>query len=153
MVGIATIISFVYIVFLRYCSGIFTWIIILFYHVLLAGLAYTFYNNESGKVSSYGSSITEKESKNISYVFIALFAITFILTCVMYKRIKLAIAIIKTASSFIGDVKSSLFIPILILFLTIIALIIFAIGLVYNYAIIPTEITTSKYGTIHITMT
>ena len=48
MVGIATIISFVYIVFLRYCSGIFTWIIILFYHVLLAGLAYTFYNNESG---------------------------------------------------------------------------------------------------------
>lgn len=56
------------------------------------------------------------------------------MTLCFYKRIKLAIAIVKTAASFIGDVKSALFIPIFTFILTIIDLGIYGLGFMYIYA-------------------
>lgn len=40
-------------------------------------------------------------------------ALLFLYTCCMYKRIRLAIAVIKTTAVFINDVKSIYFVPIL----------------------------------------
>ena len=45
---VSIVITFCYLVFLRYCSGVITWAIIIFYHLCLAGIAVTFYNESNG---------------------------------------------------------------------------------------------------------
>jgi len=67
----------------------------------------------------------------------------------MYKRIKLAIAIVKTGASFVGDVKATLFVPPIIIVFVCVDIAIYAIGFIYNYSVIPTDSSmkfTNDYG-------
>jgi hypothetical protein len=81
--------------------------------------------------------------------------VTIVFVMCMYKRIKLAIAIVKTGASFVGDVKSTLFVPPIIIVFVCADIAIYAIGFIYNYSIIPTESSmkyTNDYGILMITL-
>jgi hypothetical protein len=52
----------------------------------------------------------------------------------MFKRIKLAIAIVKTAASFVGDVKTALLVPFIVLVLIVVDIFLYGAGFIYVYA-------------------
>jgi len=64
--------------------------------------------NEDGVSDS-----VKTENTNIFYLFLGIFGVCFLIFLCMYKRIKLAIGIIKTAALFTKEVKSALVIPFL----------------------------------------
>jgi hypothetical protein len=47
-IGVAVVLSFIYLVFLRYFTGIFTWFMLLGYCAKLALLGYLFFSNYTG---------------------------------------------------------------------------------------------------------
>lgn len=58
--------------------------------------------------------MTPETRKNISYVLMGLFGVFLVIFCCLYSRIKLGIAILKTAASYIGQVWTSVLVPVLI---------------------------------------
>lgn len=60
---VSVIVTFIYLIFLRYCSGVITWAIIFAYHIVLAATALFFYQDSEGKLdasesTSYTNSMT-----------------------------------------------------------------------------------------------
>ena len=47
-IGVAVVLSFLYLIFLRLFTGVFTWLIILGYIAAFADIGYLFYSNYSG---------------------------------------------------------------------------------------------------------
>lgn len=47
-IGVAVVLSFIYLIFLRLFAGVFTWLIILGYIAAFAVIGYLFYSNYSG---------------------------------------------------------------------------------------------------------
>lgn len=102
-------------ILMRYFAGLLTWIAIILYFVLLALLGYYFYTKARDQAAEPNA--TEKDLENarnnryISYVIFGVLIGSFIVFLCQYENIKLAIAIIKSAASFTGDVKSVFFVP------------------------------------------
>jgi len=61
---VSVIVTFIYLIFLRYCSGVITWTIIFAYHIVLAVTAYFFYSDSKGELTttegSYTNSMTSE---------------------------------------------------------------------------------------------
>ena len=49
---VSVIVTFIYLIFLRYCSGVITWTIIFAYHIVLAATAYFFYSDSKGELTT-----------------------------------------------------------------------------------------------------
>lgn len=69
----------------------------------------------------------------------------------MYKRIKLAIAIIKTGTSFVFNVKTTLFIPIITVFFVCVSICIYIVGFIYLFT--SGTLVVNKYGIATYTFT
>lgn len=93
----ALVLGFIYMFVLKCCAAILTWTVIILYHLIWAAGAYFFYDKSKNPV-------TDSDVKNvdmnlyIGYFCAGIFALTLLITLCLYSRIKLAIAIIKTAS-------------------------------------------------------
>ena len=78
---------------------------------------------------------SEKEDNKIySYILMVLIVASLIIFFCFYKAIKLAIAVTKTAVSFISQVKTVLLVPILTLIPLVAVLIIYVLGFGYAYS-------------------
>jgi hypothetical protein len=99
--------------------------------------------------------MTLEQRQYTAYFFWAALLLTIVFVLCMYKRIKLAIAIVKTGASFVGDVKATLFVPPIVIVFACADIAIYAIGFIYNYSVIPTDSSmkyTNDYGILMITL-
>jgi len=123
--GIAFIIGLIYMVFVRWCSGVLVWLSIL---ALIAGCigfgVYLFSHanylkkqNSSTTAQDSGSTGTTSTAtittlKVFAYILWALAGITVLLVCCLYKKIKLTIGILKAAADYVKATWTSLLVPI-----------------------------------------
>jgi len=121
MIGLAFVLGFIYMIFVRYCAGIFTWISILGCIVLFAVLGALLYKNASDLTSLYTSTYSggsvntstnsSQSRKILAYICWGLSGLVLLMTICLYSRIKLAIAILKTAADFVKAVPTVYLIP------------------------------------------
>eukprot|EP00742_Colponemidia_sp_Colp-10_P000683 GILJ01000743.1.p1 GENE.GILJ01000743.1~~GILJ01000743.1.p1 ORF type:complete len:610 (-),score=97.51 GILJ01000743.1:91-1884(-) len=111
--AIALVTAFAFMILIYYCAGVIAWLCILGVVASLAAIGYfciyraRLINN--GDI--VGSSTNANVLTALSYVFYGLSGVSVLLVLCMFNRIRLAIAIMKAAALFIGDVKSTLLVP------------------------------------------
>jgi len=121
-IAIAFVIGFVYMVLLKYCSGVLTWLAIFAFIVGMAVLGWRFYQNSKKAdetSASTGSSNDSNSStyktatmeKIIAYVCWGVAGLTFLAVLCLYSRIKLAIAIMKAAADYVKDTPTVFLVP------------------------------------------
>jgi len=116
-IGVAFIIGFVYMVFLRYFSGILTWLAILTFIAGTAILGWRFYqqgkkSEESITASGDTGTTTYNSEKIIAYVCWGVAIFTVLAVLCLWSRIRLAIAILKAAADYVKDTPSVFLVPI-----------------------------------------
>jgi len=119
--GVAFIIGFVYMVLMRYCSGVLTWVAILAFIGGLAVLGWRFYEKgqetqtttdaTGDSSSSSNGSKTYTTEKIIAYVCWGVAGLTFLAVLCLFSRIRLAIAIMKAAADYVKDTPSAFIVP------------------------------------------
>jgi hypothetical protein len=114
-VAVAFVIGLIYMVLLRYCTGVLTWLAIFGFILGMAILGWRFYQNavdESGSDASSSTSSTNTQAqKIIAYVCWAICGVTVLAVLCLYSRIKLAIAILKAAADYVKATLSVFFVP------------------------------------------
>jgi len=115
-VGVAFIIGLVYMILMKYCSGVLTWIAILAFIVGTAILGWRFYQTakdlQNQNSSDSDTVKTIKTDKIIAYICWAIAGVSLIATLCLYGRIKLAIAILKAAADYVKETWSVFLVPI-----------------------------------------
>jgi hypothetical protein len=121
--GLAFIIGVVYMIFLRYCSGVLTWTAIFCFIGGMAGLGYIFYKkskdteDDTASTGVQGSDTTTNSTINsekiIAYVCWAVAGLTFIAVLCLWNRIRLAIAILKSAAEYVKDTPTIFIVPVI----------------------------------------
>jgi len=122
-VGVAFVIGLVYMVLMRYCSGVLTWLAIIAFIVGSAILGWRFYDaakklqDSTSKTSSSdndNSSIekTIKTDKIIAYICWAIAGTSALAVLCLWGRIKLAIAILKAAADYVKETMIVFLVPI-----------------------------------------
>jgi len=116
----AFVIGLVYMLVMKYCSGIMTWGAILAFIIGTAILGYRFYKfgvdkEEEAEAAAAAGNGTEQDSYNaqkiIGYICWAVAGITILAVLCLFSRIRLAIAIMKAASDYVRSTFSILFLP------------------------------------------
>lgn len=147
--GIAVVISVIYMQFMKWCAGIITWLMLLGLFGLLLGAGFMCWNWAKYKEShveavnskTQDENSTKETSRYVTLLkaFAYIFWITagiegcFIICC--YHRIKLVIAIIKTAAEFIRDVLAILLVPIINTVVGAGMIAIWIVGTIYLYSV------------------
>jgi hypothetical protein len=118
---IALVVGAIYMVILRYLAGFFIWFALggLFLFLLLLGLFFLFKAEEKKKDLNLikGTDAQLDQSKDIvglealGYLCLAIMVLGILFFISQYKNLKMAIAIIKSATNFIGSNIRVLFIP------------------------------------------
>ena len=118
---IALVVGCLYMYFLRFCAGVFVWLGILIYFVAVALLTIFFYNKamatqEDADKENPGETKTglDEDARNLKIVmaiFAAIFVVSLIGLFCLFRTIKLAVAIIKSAAVFVNDVRSIMIVP------------------------------------------
>jgi choline transporter-like protein 2/4/5 len=121
--GIAFLLGLVYMLLLRYCSGVLTWGAILAFIGGTAVLGWLFYQKaEDSEEETAGTSATEDDDSNVSktisteravaYLCWAVAVISVLAVLCLFTRIRLAIAIIKAAADYVKETPSAMLLPI-----------------------------------------
>lgn len=132
-VGLAFVLGLIYMLFVRIFSGVIVWICVLAYFVALCFLAYFLYSksqmsstdvndssNDPGAATNPKQSTDENRTTYLVFfwIVVGVIVISLVVFCCLYKNIKLAIAIIKTATVFVVDVPLVMFVPMIFTIIT-----------------------------------
>lgn len=129
-------------IFLRFCAGLFVWLTILAYLILLSVLTWwCIYNGQ--EVNAVGEE-TQHELRNIGYALIGFTIVNFIIVFCCCYRINLAIAVLKTSTMFVRDVISIVLVPFVIWAVCCGFYAIWIVGFIYLYSI--GDYTQSTFG-------
>jgi len=112
-VGIAFVLSLVYMLLLRCCAKILVWVTFIGFIVMLATIGYFFYDKS-------GKSVDEGDQLNYQVLAITFWALDFVLMlliCCLYDDIQTALTIIEAAGQFVFNVPTVLLVPIFVIFL------------------------------------
>jgi len=119
-IAVAFVIGFVYMVFLRYCSGVLTWFAIVAFIAGISILGWRFYDNAKaieassksmGNDSNSSTSKTVLTEKIIAYICWGVAGFTFLAVLCLFDRIRLAIAVMKAAADYVKDTPSVFLVP------------------------------------------
>jgi flagellar biosynthesis protein FliP len=127
-------ISFIYMVFLRYCAGCTLWLTVLGVVLLLTGFGIYVLYEADHKYDDRARSDTRKSMRIIGILILCSVAVFLFFLLFMFRRIQLAIAIMKTASMFLRDVPSVLFAPLAVFAVSFGVYIYWTFALVYIYS-------------------
>lgn len=108
-VGVCLVMGFVYLCLLRCLAGIIVFVTIMAYLLGLAVAGYLFY--QKGTDTTNGNT-PDENMKYVAYLLWGICALSALIFCCLRKTLRLAVAIVKTAGLFLGDVKSVLMVPI-----------------------------------------
>ena len=109
--GFALGIAILYFIFLRYCVGIVVWFSILFILCLVLAVASLLLWTAHNMYTDNTQADTRKTLEIVSYVTYAVAGVFFLYILFMCKRIRLAIAILKSGTLYMRDVWSALLLP------------------------------------------
>ncbi|KAL4485812.1 hypothetical protein ABPG72_012352 [Tetrahymena utriculariae] len=144
-VGIAFGIGLIYMIFLRFFAGLIVWIAILAYFAGIIILGYLSYK-KSTDIKDYLNANNQVESGSntkdnmnsylyLSYILWAFAGLCFVGLLCMYTKIRQAIAIIKTTSSYVAEVWTAMLVPPIFTCLVAGWWLMWLVGYVYLYAI------------------
>jgi hypothetical protein len=128
-IGVAFIIGFVYMILLRYCSGVLTWLAIIAFIAGMGILGWRFYasavelaneTTSSGASTDSNTTTTVRMEKAIAYTCWAVCGFTVLAVLCLWNRIRLAIAIMKAAADYVKATPSVFFVPPVFLFFLLI---------------------------------
>lgn len=134
MLGIAVGVSIVYLIFLRYCVGFIVWTSIFASFAILAVFGYYIKKVADDKFGSDDKKKTRKAMIIASYVVYGMIGVLFIIFLFLYRRIRLAIAVMKSGAIFLKDVPSIIFVPIVMFLLSFCFYIYWILALIYIYS-------------------
>jgi solute carrier family 44 (choline transporter-like protein), member 2/4/5 len=134
VMGIAIGVSIIYLLFLRYFIGVVVWIVIAALIILLT-LFGGYYNYQ---IYDEKNPITDEKTKYEYWaIAIGCYTVAFLFLVIMIclrKRIELAVAVMKSATIFIDDVWSVLFVPIAIFLISVVVYAFWVVALIYLYS-------------------
>lgn len=128
---VALVIGLIYMLFLRICAGVLVFITIVVYLLLLVLLG-SFCISEGAKNDD--PKANKENLIYVGYFFYALAAISAIILCCKRSAIKLGVAIVKTAGSFIMDCKTVLLVPPVAQLFFLVIFFLWVLGLIYVYS-------------------
>lgn len=134
MLGIAVGVSIVYLIFLRYCVGFIVWTSIFASFAILAVFGYYIKKVADDKFGSDDKKKTRKAMIIASYVIYGMIGVLFIIFLFLYRRIRLAIAVMKSGAIFLKDVPSIIFVPIIMFVLSVCFYTYWILALIYIYS-------------------
>jgi hypothetical protein len=125
--AIAIVFGFVWMVLMKYCSGVITWVSIALFIALFAVLGGVFYKRAVNEYDTYVSlgqtpvsGTTQYDDiqalKIWAYICWALTGLFVIITCCIFKSIRIAIAVIKSAADYVKDTPQALLVPVVMIF-------------------------------------
>jgi len=120
--GVAFLLGLVYMVLLKYCSGVLTWAAILAFIGGTAVLGWQFYQKaEDGETAITDTSASSDSTSNasetitteraVAYLCWAVAIIVALAVLCLFNRIRLAIAIIKAAADYVKETPSAMLLP------------------------------------------
>jgi len=120
--GVAFLLGLVYMVLLKYCSGVLTWTAILAFIGGTAVLGWQFYQKaEDGAAAISDTSASSDSTSNasqtvtteraVAYLCWAVAIIVALAVLCLFNRIRLAIAIIKAAADYVKETPSAMLLP------------------------------------------
>ena len=114
VLGLAVGFSIVYLILIRYFVGLVVWATILAIFVILIVFGVHINHVAHDKYSSHRERKTRHALETFSIIIFVCIAIFFIIFIFMFRRIRLAIAVLKSGTIFLKDVPSIVFVPICI---------------------------------------
>jgi hypothetical protein len=105
--GLALVFGFAYMFLMRFCSGVVTWGLIIFYFIALIGFGVICYS----EAASGSTTIDPSWLNALAYISWGIAGISLLLFCIFFRRIELAIAVLKCSSEFVENVPTTLMIP------------------------------------------
>lgn len=106
---VAVIIGLIYMLILRICAGVLVFTTIVAYLVLLVVTGFLFMRKAS---VNDDPKTDNSDLKYVAYFFWGVAGLSALILCCKREAIKMAVAIVKTAGSFIMDCKTVLLVPI-----------------------------------------
>ncbi|OMJ83106.1 hypothetical protein SteCoe_16026 [Stentor coeruleus] len=134
VLGVSVIVSIVYLLLMRYCVGVVLWVSII--ATLAAIIFFGIYIDKIAE-DKYGSKEKKKtkDALNIAAVIIYCVVALFIIILIfMYRRIQLAIAIMKSGAIFLKDMPSVIFVPIIMFCLSFGFYVYWILALIFIYS-------------------
>jgi len=121
-VAVAFVIGLFYMVLMRYCSGVLTWLAIIAFIVCSAILGWRFFKEATTLEATITDQTTADESstikktvksdKIIAYICWAISGGSAVMVLCLYSRIKLAIAILKAAADYVKETMIVFLVPV-----------------------------------------
>jgi len=116
--GMALVFGFIYVVLMKYFSGVLIWALLAAFVLASGGFGYVCFTTESGSNTGLGS-LSEGELKALSYTCFAVAALSLLSIICLRERITLSIAVLKAAAHFLEDEPGILILPPIFLVLTL----------------------------------
>jgi len=141
--GIALVFGFVYIVLMKYFSGVLIWGLMAVFVLGTGGFGYVCYSTDPDSGSTLAS-LGEGGLKAVAYTCFAIAALSTVLVCCLREKISLSIAILKAAAHFLEDEPGILILPPIFMVFTLL----FYVGwvTVATYIIGTNDITSAGSG-------
>ena len=134
IMAVAVAVSIVYLILLRYCVGFILWTSILATVLLFLLFGYYIQITADQDYKAENKKKTREALHIASYIVYASVGIFCLLVLFMYKRIQLAIAIMKSGAIFLRNVPSILLVPIAMFLVSVAFLIYWVFAIVYIYS-------------------
>ena len=132
-VGICVAVTFIYVYLMHYCSFWLSWISVGLIQLMLVGIGYFAFDYRRDQIdldATYAEESMATWLKWITWVSWIMAGIYYIVILCSFQSLRVAVAVIETASSFVADSKRLLFVPLLYFFVTLVASVMFLSGLI-----------------------
>uniref|UniRef100_A0A7S3I6Z9 Choline transporter-like protein n=1 Tax=Favella ehrenbergii TaxID=182087 RepID=A0A7S3I6Z9_9SPIT len=132
-VFIAALTTFLYSWFMNYCAQVLSWISVVLIQIMLVGIGYFAWDYRRDQIADDANYEDESMAtwlRWITWLSWIMAGIYYIVIACNFQSLRLAVAVISTASSFVADSKRLLLVPLLYFVLAIAASVLFLCGLV-----------------------
>ena len=132
-VAVCVLITFLYVYLMHHCSFWLSWISVGLIQLMLVGIGYFAWDHRRDEIAEDPNFANESYStwlKWITWLSWIFAGIYYIVICCNFQSLRVAVAVIQTASSFVADSKRLLLVPLLYFFKTLVFGIIFIAGLI-----------------------
>lgn len=110
----AFVLAFIWMYFVKFCSGVIVWACIIIYLAAVGVLAYVFYGKSVEYDAIENDDTKNGQAKYLRYAFyglIAIFSLSILFFICIFSKIRIVVAILESATDFVTDVPSSLWVP------------------------------------------
>ena len=134
VLGIACGVSVGYLILMRFCAEVMIWITIIFTAVMIVVFGVYMDQIANRNFNDPSEKKTHDSLKIAGYVMYGLVGVFMLVVVFMYRRIHLAIAIMKSGAIFIKDVPSILLVPILMFLISCVLLAYWVLAIIFIYS-------------------